>query len=83
VLVNNIAENKETKPTAKNNKTDLNQFCFIKNLIYFKKIGKKNVKDVNIKKSSNLTETYVPGIRNKGNFGYRGIVIKIAVIKNL
>jgi len=33
-----------------------------------------------IKKSSNLIDTYVPGIGNNGNFGYKGIAkIKEAI----
>ena len=83
MFVKNIADTKETKPINKNNIIDLTILLVNKFFSSLKINGKKIKKLRPIKKSSSLIETYVPTTLNTGNFGYSGITIKSAIIKNL
>jgi hypothetical protein len=65
----NTPETREIRPAPKKSKKDM-IILSLKTLLRFKRIL-MNVTTPKIKrrKSSHLTETYVPGILIKGNFG--------------
>lgn len=73
-----MPEKSDKPPTAQNSR---NVWVIVKfnNFLNSGKIAKNQHSTTTaIKKSSALTATYVPGILNKGNFGYKGINTKSA-----
>jgi len=83
VWVKNIADIVEINPINKNSTIALVIFCS-KIDLKFLIIGYKKKRNVNkIRKSSRRIDTYTPIKRKLGNFGYRGIKTRSAVINDL
>ena len=83
VCVTYIPDNNENNPTVRKRIMERVTGSFKNSLNLGSTVITRQTPEKVIKKSSNLIATSEPGIRKKGNFGYKGIPINIAATEYL
>jgi len=81
VLVKNAPEISDAKPIKRNRKMDLVKRSLKRLFSFGASLKTVNMAIITSKKSSSLMDTYMPGILRKGNFGYRGTIIRSATAR--